>query len=158
MRKTLSNYLVSHAICLGVEASHSVEVIRLLGERLEHLGRVKSGYTDAIVRREQTMPTGLPLGSINVAIPHTDPEHVRSPSLAIATLRNPVLFGNMENPDERLPVRIVVAMALTDRGEQIDMLQRIASFVQNPEALRVLLDATTNEAAIAAFDASRLKR
>ena len=147
----LQEMLDPQAICLQVEGTDAADVIGLLAARLEALGRVKGSYRDAVTERERTMPTGLPLGAINVAVPHTDPVHVISPGLALATLRTPVLFGSMDDPDEKIPVRVVVAMALTDKNAQIDMLQRIAGFIQNPAALAALVAAETLTAAQAAL-------
>ena len=72
--------------------------------------------------REASMPTGLPLGGdLNIAVPHTDPEHVVTPSLALATLVRPVSFGSMDDPDEQIPVGVVMMLALADKNAQIDM-------------------------------------
>ncbi|MCW6509979.1 PTS sugar transporter subunit IIA [Lichenifustis flavocetrariae] len=139
----LQDMLDPQAICLQVEVADAAAAIGLLAERLHALGRVKGSYRDAVTERERTMPTGLPLGAVNVAVPHTDPVHVINPSLALATLRSPVLFGSMDDPDEMIPVQVVMAMALTDKNAQIDMLQRIASFIQNPAALAALVAAET---------------
>ncbi|MDA4633637.1 PTS sugar transporter subunit IIA, partial [Escherichia coli] len=70
----------------------------------------------AVLAREAALPTGLPLGlDNNVAIPHTDPEHVLKPGLAMATLCRPVAFCNMEDPEEKLQVSVVFLMALNDK-------------------------------------------
>lgn len=150
---TVSNDTVLHpdAICLGVDIDTASGVIGLLAARLEALGKVRSSYAGAVIERERTMPTGLPLGRINVAVPHTDSDHVIAPALAVATLRKPVPFGSMDDPEEMIPVRVVVAMALTDKNAQLAMLQRIASFIQNEDALTALVAATAPAEAIAAF-------
>ncbi|SCY22131.1 PTS sugar transporter subunit IIA [Microvirga guangxiensis] len=143
--------LSPQAMCLGVSAQSADEVIALLGERLIAMGKVKANYTAALIERERTMPTGLPLGAINVAVPHSDPVHVIAPAIALATLTEPVSFGSMDDPDEKLPVQIVVALALNDKDAQIEMLQAVAGFIQNPGALSALLSARTPEEAFAAF-------
>ena len=131
----LDEFLHPDAVCADLEAADAADVITALADRLLALGKVRPGYAAAVIARERTMPTGLPLGSINVAVPHTDVEHVLSPALAMAVLRHPVLFGSMDDPDERIPVRIVIAMALTNKDAQIDMLQRIAGLIQDEGAL-----------------------
>lgn len=40
-------------------------------------GKVKDDFEQAVLRREQTHPTGLPSGKIAVAIPHTDVQYVK---------------------------------------------------------------------------------
>jgi PTS system galactitol-specific IIA component len=143
--------LSPQAMCLGVSAKSSDEVITLLGERLIALGKVTADYSEALIERERTMPTGLPLGAINVAVPHSDPSHVISPAIALATLTRPVSFASMDDPDESLPVQIVIALALNDKDAQIEMLQAVASFIQSPGALAALASARTPEEAFAAF-------
>ncbi len=151
MTVNFRSILSPQAVCLGVSAGSSDEVIALLGERLRQLGKVRDSYVQALITRESTMPTGLPLGLINVAVPHADPEHVVAPAIALATLKEPVPFGSMDDPDEKIPVQVVIALALTDKNAQIEMLQAVAGFIQNPGALAALTTAITPEEAFAAF-------
>ncbi|MEP7456887.1 PTS sugar transporter subunit IIA [Phyllobacterium sp. SB3] len=146
MAQALMNYLDPGAILLGVEAKSDQEVIRLLAEQLHSLGHVKPSFSDAVLAREAQLPTGLPLGTdSNVAVPHTDPEHVLKPGLAFATLATPVLFANMEDPDEKLPVRLVFLMALNDKDKQVEMLQQIAGTIQSPETIDALIKSKSVE-------------
>lgn len=135
------------AIALGVEASTPEEVIRLLATRLERAGRVRPSFAEAVLAREAAMPTGLPMGyAMNVAVPHTDAEHVRQPAIAIATLARPVDFANMENPGEVVAVGLVFMLALNDKDHQIEMLQQIMEIVQDAGTVEALIAAgTTSE-------------
>ena len=136
MATSLFNSLTADAILLGVEAKTNEEVIRLLASRLHQLGYVKDSYADAVVKREQSMPTGLPLErSDNVAVPHTDPEHVLKAAIAMATLKTPVDFANMEDPDETVGVGTVFLLAINDKDKQIETLQSIMGAIQSPEIL-----------------------
>jgi galactitol PTS system EIIA component len=144
MARALVNFLDPQALALGIEATGSEDVIRLLAGKLETLGYVKPSYADAVVRREAAMPTGLPLGqAINVAIPHTDPEHVIKPGVALGVLSAPVDFANMEEPDKAVPVGVVFLLAINDKDKQIDMLQEIMEAIQDPAALSGLAKART---------------
>lgn len=137
----LPDLLDDRAICLDWQAGSAAEVISLLAARLQAQGAVAESYAEAVLAREAVMPTGLPLGAINVAVPHTDAHHVRRPAVALAVLRQPVPFGNMEDPEEQLPVRIVLALALNDKHAQIEALQTVAGLIQAPELLQALLAA-----------------
>ncbi|MGH7004277.1 MAG: PTS sugar transporter subunit IIA [Alphaproteobacteria bacterium] len=151
MAQALMDYLDPEAILLGVKAETDRDVIRILAARLHERGYVKSSFADAVLAREAQLPTGLPLGGdSNVAVPHTDPEHVLKPGLAFAALAQPVLFSNMENPDEKLPVSLVFLMAIDDKDKQIEMLQQIAATIQSPEVIAALIAAKSVE------DVSRL--
>ncbi len=136
MSNGLMQLLDPEAIVLGSDASTAEEIIRILAGRLETLGYVKSSYADAVVRREAATPTGLPLERPdNVAVPHTDPEHVMKPGIAMATLKRPVIFANMEDPDEMLPVGFVFLLAINDKDKQIEALQAVMATIQDSLAL-----------------------
>ena len=151
MAQALMNYLDPGAIALGIKAATDRDVIRILAGRLQSLGYVKPSFADAVLAREAQLPTGLPLGGDNnVAVPHTDPEHVLKPGLAFATLAEPVAFSNMEDPDEKLQVSVVFLMALNDRDKQIEMLQEIAGTIQSPDIIAALIQSKSVE------DVSRL--
>jgi Phosphotransferase system mannitol/fructose-specific IIA domain (Ntr-type) len=85
---------------------------------------------------------------LNAAIPHTEIEHVIKPALGLVTLAKEVNFQNMVSPSESVPVRMVFVLALEQPKAQIEMLQEIASVLQNPELVKRLLEATTFEKAI----------
>ncbi|MBZ9674493.1 PTS sugar transporter subunit IIA [Mesorhizobium sp. ES1-1] len=144
MSNGLMQLLDPEAIVLGSDASTNEEIIRILAGRLEALGYVKGSYADAVVRRESTIPTGLPLERAdNVAVPHTDPEHVLKPGIALGTLKHPVTFANMEDPDEMLPVGFVFLLAINDKDKQIEALQSVVATIQDPQALDGLRSART---------------
>lgn len=144
MSNGLMQLLDPEAIVLGSEASTNEEIIRILAGRLEALGYVKSSYADAVVRREASIPTGLPLERAdNVAVPHTDPEHVLKPGIALGTLKRPVTFANMEDPDEMLAVGFVFLLAINDKDKQIEALQSVMATIQDPQALDGLRSAKT---------------
>jgi PTS system galactitol-specific IIA component len=146
----LARFLEPNSICLQVDLKDRDEVITLLGRRLEARGLVKDTFVGAAIAREREMPTGLPLAEgMNVAVPHTDPEHVIKTGLALATLAHPAYFGSMDDPENMLPVRVVIVMALSERKAQIEMLQSIADLFQNQEILEALVAAKTPEEVLA---------
>lgn len=144
MADGLVNVIDPETVILGADVQTAEEIIRLLAARLEARGYVRASYADAVVRREQTLPTGLPLGrEDNIAIPHTDAEHVLKPAVALATLAKPVMFANMEEPEEMVPVGTVFLLAINDKDRQIDTLQQIMETIQSPEILDGLKNAAT---------------
>jgi len=137
---SIAQFLPQDAIVLHLDASNSEQVIRVLGNRLHELGLVKDDFVEATLRREADMPTGLPLGGeINAAIPHVDIEYVNQSSLALATLTTPVVFYNMVEPDEAVPVRLVIMLALDQPKSQIEMLQQVSALLQQPELVDRLM-------------------
>lgn len=136
------DFLNPEAIFLQLHAKTSEEVIGVLGAKLHQLGYVKDNFIAAALEREANMPTGLPLGGeINAAIPHVDIEYVNRPALGFATLKEPVVFCNMVDKDEEVPVRLVIMLALEKPKSQIEMLQSVAGLLQQPETIEKLMAA-----------------
>ncbi|MCS6907609.1 MAG: PTS sugar transporter subunit IIA [Anaerolineales bacterium] len=118
---------------LLIDSAHdAMEVINLLSQTLEEGGYVKQSFRQAVWEREQSMPTGLELsGEIHAAIPHADVEHVNSPALAVAILKEPIPFKCMVEPEKDIPVRLVFLLAMNEPKKQIEMLQEVATILQD---------------------------
>jgi PTS system galactitol-specific IIA component len=134
--------LAPTAVCVHLDAADWRAVITALGQRLHDAGCVRDTFVQAALDREAQLPTGLPLdGQYNAAIPHTDIEHVITPALALATLARPVEFRNMIDPDEAVPVQLVILMAMEEAKSQVEMLQEIAGVLQDPDLIAKLVAA-----------------
>lgn len=152
MPLALTSFLDLSTTFVGLDVADRDEAIALLGQRLEGRGLVRPTFVQAAIERERTLPTGLPLpDGVNVAVPHTDPEHVLRPGLAVATLARPVPFGSMDDPEQLIPVSVVFVMALSERKAQIEMLQSISEVIQDRKALDGLLAARTPAEVLAAL-------
>lgn len=142
MTQTLSDFLVPEAVDLGLDAEDAGDVIRRIGGKLLSAGYVRDTFIEAVLEREKTIPTGLPLsGKYNAAIPHTDVEHVIRPGIGMATLLRPVVFKNMVSPDETVEVQLVFVLALEQPKSQIEMLQEVAQVLQRPDVVSALMEA-----------------
>lgn len=140
MSKQIIHLLTPETVSLNLQASSSDEVIIHLGNLLYQAGYVKETFTNAAIERETKLPTGLPLnGKLNAAIPHTEVDHVIKPALALATLQEPVIFQNMVNPAEAIPVRLIFVLALDKPKAQIEALQEIAAVLQNKQVVQDLI-------------------
>jgi len=127
---------------LGLRASDNCEVMHILADLLYARGAVRAEYGDKVCERELKYPTGLPTAGVYVAIPHADAEWVLSSAIAVATLTEPVMFCNMADPQERLPVEIVIMLAIADASKQVQMLQQVVKVISNEAMLRALRSAT----------------
>jgi galactitol PTS system EIIA component len=142
LTQTLSDFLVPEAVDLGLDAEDAGDVIRRIGGKLLSAGYVRDTFIEAVLEREKTIPTGLPLsGKYNAAIPHTDVEHVIRPGIGMATLLRPVVFKNMVSPDETVEVQLVFVLALEQPKSQIEMLQEVAQVLQRPDVVSALMEA-----------------
>lgn len=128
------------------ESKDAKDVIAKLSALLEQTGDVKPSFCEAVLERERSMPTGLELdGEIHAAIPHADVEHVLNPALAMAVLRQPVTFKCMVEPEKDLDVGLVFLLAMNEPKKQVEMLQQVATILQNPELIQSLSTAKSSK-------------
>ncbi|ABR32729.1 PTS sugar transporter subunit IIA [Clostridium beijerinckii] len=135
----------SDLIALNLEVKNKEEVIQELGKRMFEKGYVKSTYIDAVLEREKTLPTGLDIGEMCVAIPHTDSKHVNESNVALAVLKNPVEFRNMIDPSKRVEVMVVFLLAINDPDSQVTLLSKLMSVFQNVELLKQIKSSSSTE-------------
>ncbi|HHY78859.1 MAG TPA: PTS sugar transporter subunit IIA [Thermoanaerobacter sp.] len=141
----ISELFHKEIIVTNLEAENREEVFRVLYKKLLDNGYVKESFLEGIIKRENTFPTGLLLNNYNVAIPHTDAEHVLKPAIAVATLSKPVIFKNMANPQEDVNVNIVFMIALNESHSQVKILQQIIQLIQNDTVLKELIEAKNRD-------------
>ena len=144
MAININEYLNKDLIINNLEANTTDDIFKILSEMLIKEKFVKDSFYKGLVERESKFPTGLTLGKYNVAIPHTDVIHVIKPAIAIATLKHPVLFSNMDGEGE-VKVNIVFAMALNEPHSQIMMLQQLMLLIQNEDVLRSMNEAKDSD-------------
>ena len=146
--KTLLTFNESLVI-LNLEAPDAHTVIELLAARLHAQGLVVAEYGQQTYDRELNHPTGLPTKPFCIAFPHADAEGVRQSGLAMATLAEPVGFKNMGDPDEELPVHLVLMLANCNPEEQVKTLRNLAILFGKPDQLQALREQPTPQAAVA---------
>ncbi len=118
-------------IQIGLECDNQKAVISLLAGLLRNSGYVYDNFEEAVNKREQEFPTGLPADEVGIAIPHTDTCYVKESALAIGILAHPVKFGEMGNPDHIIDVDIVMMLAIHDPEIVVPFLQDICQLIQD---------------------------
>lgn len=127
-------------VLFDLEAKSNEEAIQKLGEELYDKGYVKASFVEETIKREKRFPTGLNvLGGVNVAIPHSDVEHVQEGTIGFAKLREPVLFNDMAESGQKIPVQLVFMLAVKEPEKQVLTLQRLMELFQEDEFLKELL-------------------
>lgn len=104
---------------------------------------VESGYchrsfVPAILEREREHPSGLAMPGGNIAIPHTDADHVIQPALVLARLEPPVPFRAMGDPATELPVTLISLFALHDGTLAGNLLHTLIHVYQDSATLQTL--------------------
>lgn len=140
-------------VLINPDLTTSTAVIRSLGTRLVDRGFAKPSLIEAALDREREYPTGLLLNAAgaNAAIPHADREHVIGPAAAVAVLKTPVIFQQMDDPEAAIPVRVVFLLALPDTDSQLQTLRALGAALQDPRLITRLLASTTPDTVISAI-------
>ncbi|MEM3573782.1 MAG: PTS sugar transporter subunit IIA [Nitrososphaeria archaeon] len=107
------------------------KLLIFLANALLEKGAVRDSFVESILTREKEHPTGLELGRINIAIPHTDTEHTKTSSMTVLTLKSPINFNRMDKPEVEIPVHIVFMLAIQDPNEYVNFLGKLASQFSN---------------------------
>ena len=132
--------LNENLIMPDLKAGSSDEVFQQLGGLLVSEGYCKSSYVQALIEREKDFPTGINMGNIGIAIPHTDKEHVIKGAVAIGVLKEPVHFYQMGTNDENVEAKLIFMLAVKDPKEHLVFLQRILMVLQEQEVLKQLIE------------------
>ena len=132
--------LNENLIMPDLKAGSSDEVFQQLGGLLVSEGYCKSSFVQALIEREKDFPTGINMGNIGIAIPHTDKEHVIKGAVAIGVLKEPVHFYQMGTNDENVEAKLIFMLAVKDPKEHLVFLQRILMVLQDQEVLKQLIE------------------
>ncbi|EQF24110.1 phosphoenolpyruvate-dependent sugar phosphotransferase system, EIIA 2 family protein [Clostridioides difficile CD160] len=132
-------------ISLGLESNDYESVIKELGNKMYQKKYVKNTYISAVLEREKTLPTGLDIGEMCVAIPHTDSKHINESNVAVGILKKPVKFNSMIDPTDRLDVELVFLLAVKNPDSQVKLLKDLMSVFQNIKLLKSIKNASTKE-------------
>lgn len=127
-------------IMLEMECVENNEILTAMANRLISKGYAKQGYLQAVLNREKEYPTGLPTNGVGVAIPHADTKYVLKPGIAVATLKNPVKFNVMGNPEQQVDVKLLFMLAIKEPKFQVNILKKLVSIFQVKQLLVKLIN------------------
>lgn len=131
--------LNDNLIIPDLNAKNKEQVFQILGGKLIEEGYCKDSYIDALIEREKDFPTGINMGEIGIAMPHTDKEHVNKSAVAIGVLKEPVHFFQMSSTDEPVDAKLIFMLAVEDPNEHLVFLQRILIVLQDQKVLKQLI-------------------
>ncbi len=152
----LIKILHTQLIFLNIDVSTKKEAIQHMADQMCRLGFVKESYSGAVLKREESFPTGLQTVSLGIAIPHTDAEHVNKETVAVAVLKSPVLFNMMGMDNQEIGVDIIFMIAIKEPHGQLRILQELTDLFQNEECLRKLKLAVTENEVISILETAEI--
>lgn len=125
----------------SLDAKSTDAIFEQMGRKMIDGGFAKESYIEGLKKREAEFPTGLDLGEIGVAIPHTEVEFALQEAFAIARLKEPVSFIQMGSDDEPVQVHLVIMMCVKHPHEHLEHLTRILKIIQDTNTLKRILKA-----------------
>lgn len=141
-------------IDLNVTLTNQEEVLKHLVGLLEKQNFVDSAYTGKILEREADYPTGLRFSKIAIAIPHGDPGYVKKSAIAIGKCVNKPEFGSMEDTAQKIPVDMVVLLAVKNPESHLAILNNLMEMFTFEENCKMLLDSTSKKEVFELFEKS----
>lgn len=136
----MDGYLHRELVAILDEEAGQAEYLHLIAEKLKDQGYVEDSYEEAITQREKEFPTGLQTSSIGVAIPHTDPQHIKKPFISILKLNKPVRFGQMGTIDQFVDVSYLFMLGFEKGEHQLILLQNLMKMFTDEIAMEKLIN------------------
>ena len=130
---------------IDLEASDRRDAIRKMALSLYEAKLVSETFERGVLEREDRFPTGLSVGTIGIAIPHTDADKVIKPQIAFASLKSPVKFCLMGTSDVEVDVSLIFMLALKKSEDQLTMLQRLMEIFEDQKLLREFAECRSQE-------------
>ncbi|NPV40522.1 MAG: PTS transporter subunit EIIA [Anaerolineae bacterium] len=118
------------------------EMLQIASKELYKKGYVKESFIKSVIDRERTNPTGLQVEDlINVAIPHTDIEHVIHPTIVIVKKNDQSFFTfhRLDEPDKVILVSVVFLLVVKEPSGYVDFLADLTGLFQESEFINLLL-------------------
>jgi PTS system galactitol-specific IIA component len=131
---------------IDVVAPDATTLLGVMADELHAAGIVKESFKDALLAREEKFPTGLPTQVMQVAIPHTDVEHVERSFISVARLAEPVAFHEMGANARTVDVGLVCMLAVADKSSQVGTLQALIGMFSDQTVMERLRDAPNDRA------------
>lgn len=122
-----------------LEAESSEDVFQQMGSKMISEGYCKDTFVEALKERESEFPTGINMGDIGIAIPHTNKQHVKKGGIAIGILKDPVHFYQMGTTDEPVEAKLIFMLAVENPKAHLEFLQRILVVLQDQNVLQKIM-------------------
>ena len=101
------------------------QALRTLADKAMAAGWAKSGYGDAVLRREAAYPTGLHTLGVEIAIPHADAEWTLVPAMLIGVLDEAAAFQPMGGQGGDVMAKIILLLVIPNAEAHLDFLRAL---------------------------------
>ncbi|WP_068614441.1 BglG family transcription antiterminator [Paenibacillus tuaregi] len=127
-------YTTPFLVFLQQDAEQPEQLIAKLAQVLTDKGYVEPGYSQSALAREKLSSTTIGGG---VAIPHGSPELIRESAIAIATLKQPLIWGT-----EKVQLVFMLAVQNDEREEVRQLFRELSLISERPAYVGTLSQET----------------
>lgn len=138
-------------VFFDLEAADRQEFFEKLAERLAERDLIQDSWLEAICEREKNYATGLSFPSVQVAIPHVDPEHIKRPYIAVIKPKTPIVFEAMAGMGYDVPAQLIVNLGVMRDGGQVAVLQKLMNIFMNEGYAAQIMAASDPQQVVDAF-------
>ena len=138
-------------VFFDLEAADRQEFFEKLAERLAERDLIQDSWLEAICEREMNYATGLSFPSVQVAIPHVDPEHIKRPYIAVIKPKTPIVFEAMAGMGDDVPAQLIVNLGVMRDGGQVAVLQKLMNIFMNEGYAAQIMAASDPQQVVDAF-------
>lgn len=124
-------------VFLDAKYKSSHEFLTSIADELLKKGYVKESFKEAILKREEEYPTAIGTEKYNLAIPHTDSQHVNKPGVAFVRLNERCQFKEMCTNND-IDVDMAFVLLVTKKEEQVSLLSKLMGLFSENEFLENL--------------------
>ncbi len=129
----IEKYLTEDRIALNLEVSDWKDLVDKVGELMINVGDIEIGYVEAMKQVVEEMGPYAVIAP-GVVLLHARPEAgVKRISFVMATLKNPVNFGSVNDP-----VWLATGLGALDHHGHVELLRDLSNFLQDKERLNQL--------------------
>lgn len=139
-------------VFLDYEVTDRNDFFTKISKLMFEKGYVTTSFYEAITTREGNYPTGLQTETIGVAIPHTDPENLKKPFIAVIRPKKEIEFEPMGMTEGLVKAKLIFVLGVLRDGGQVKVLQKLMYMLMNETAVNKLLNANENENVIEIID------
>jgi len=131
-------------VSINVEVDSEEQLFSYVAKRLKEGRYVKDSYLEGITKREEEFPTGLITKNLNIALPHSDPEHIREPFIYVVRINNNVTVKQMGDNQE-MKVKDFFFLGIKEPSGQVGVLQSLMNLFMNDDFVKEYIEAQSQE-------------
>ncbi|OJG28970.1 hypothetical protein RT42_GL001701 [Enterococcus cecorum DSM 20682 = ATCC 43198] len=131
-------------VSINVEVDSKEQLFSYVAKRLKEGRYVKDSYLEGITKREEEFPTGLITKNLNIALPHSDPEHIREPFIYVVRINNNVTVKQMGDNQE-MKVKDFFFLGIKEPSGQVGVLQSLMNLFMNDDFVKEYIEAQSQE-------------